>query len=148
MPTVPHIQKLEIFFAKSRKPLQKWLLLMYLWVRGYEEAEVAHDTAVCINFIGGFVRCAQRNSRKHQYCWEGLVLFVAESHKPKGLPNSKCGTSSSLHAYDDLLHRTIVVEAQKIHTGYSEWLTRQHIGHCSCSTRPFCYNTAANNTAV
>ena len=42
------------FFAKFRFPLQKWLLLMYLWVREYpikdaqEEAEVAHDTAVCI----------------------------------------------------------------------------------------------------
>ena len=42
------------FFAKSWLPLQKWLLLMYLWVREYpikdaqEEAEVAHDTAVCI----------------------------------------------------------------------------------------------------
>ena len=42
------------FFVKSRLPLQKWLLLIYLWVREYpikdaqEEAEVAHDTSVCI----------------------------------------------------------------------------------------------------
>ena len=26
-------------------------------------------------FIGGFARCAQLNSYKHQYCWEGLVLL-------------------------------------------------------------------------
>lgn len=26
-------------------------------------------------FIGGFTRCAQLNSWKHQYCWEGLVLL-------------------------------------------------------------------------
>ena len=42
------------FCEKSRLPLQKWILLMYLWVREYpikdaqEEAEVAHETAVSI----------------------------------------------------------------------------------------------------
>ena len=65
------------FFAKSRLPLQKWLLLMYLWVREYpikdaqEEAEVAQQFA----FIGGFARCVQLNSCKHHFFLEGLVLL-------------------------------------------------------------------------
>ena len=42
------------FFDKSRLPLKKWFLIMYLWVRQYpvtdvyEEAEVAEHTAIDI----------------------------------------------------------------------------------------------------
>ena len=42
------------FFAKSRLPLQKWVLLIYFWVRQYpvtdahEEAEVGEHTAIDI----------------------------------------------------------------------------------------------------
>ena len=44
----------DSFFDKSRLTLQKWLLLMYMWVRQYpvtdacEEAEVTEHTAIDI----------------------------------------------------------------------------------------------------
>ena len=64
------------FFAKSRLPLQKWLLLMYLWVREKMlKKRVKLLTTQQFVCIGGFARCAQPNSCKHQFCWEGLVLM-------------------------------------------------------------------------
>ena len=47
-------QKLQKFFAKSKLPLQKWLLILYLWAREYpvsdaaEEAEISSRVAIDI----------------------------------------------------------------------------------------------------
>ena len=80
------------FFAKSRLPLQKWLLLTYLWVREYpirdaqEEAEVAHDTAVCIYRWLREVCSTKLLQTPILLGGPGVVVQVDESlfrHKPK-----------------------------------------------------------------
>ena len=57
------------FFAKSRLPLKKWVLLIYFWVRQYpvtdahEEAEVGEHTA-----ISGCVKCTLKNYSEIHNC--------------------------------------------------------------------------------
>ena len=81
------------FFAKSRLPLQKWLLLMYLWVRqypvtdAYEEAEVGEHTAIDIYQWLREV-CSQKLITDPSIILggPGVVVQIDESlfrHKPK-----------------------------------------------------------------
>lgn len=81
------------FFAKSRLPLQKWLLLVYLWVRQYpvtdasEEAEVDEHTAIDVYQWLREV-CSQRLINDPDIVLGGpnIVVQIDESlfrHKPK-----------------------------------------------------------------
>lgn len=80
------------FFEKSRLPLQKWILLMYLWVREYpikdaqEEAEVAHETAVSIYRWLREVCSTKLLQTPTVLGGPGIVVQIDESlfrHKPK-----------------------------------------------------------------
>ena len=80
------------FFEKSRLPLQKWILLMYLWVREYpikdaqEEAEVAHETAVSIYRWLCEVCLTKLLQTPTVLGGAGIVVQIDESlfrHKPK-----------------------------------------------------------------
>ena len=63
------------FFSKSKLPLQKWLVLLYWWIRQYpvgdaaEEARVSRETAILMS-TSGFGKFALPSCLQHQLCWE------------------------------------------------------------------------------
>ena len=81
------------FFAKSRLPLQKWVLLMYLWVRqypvtdAYEEEEVGKHAAIDI-YLWLHEVCSQTLLSDPPIILGGprIIVQIDESlfrHKPK-----------------------------------------------------------------
>ena len=80
------------FFLKSRLPLQKWLLMLYLWAREYlvsdaaEEAEISSRVAIDIYQWLREVCTAKLLQTQIILGGPGVVVQIAESlfrHKPK-----------------------------------------------------------------
>ena len=80
------------FFSKSRLPLQKWLLMLYLWAREYlvsdaaEEAEISSRVAIDIYQWLREVCTAKLLQTQIILGGPGVVVQIAESlfrHKPK-----------------------------------------------------------------
>ena len=80
------------FFAKSRLPLQKWLLLIYLWARDYPVKDVAQeaeiDKNVACDILNWFreVCSLKLIQRDITLGGPGKIVQIDESlfrHKPK-----------------------------------------------------------------
>ena len=80
------------FFSKSRLPLQRWLLMLYLWAREYpvsdaaEEAEISSRVAIDIYQWLREVCTAKLLQTQIILGGSGVVVQIAESlfrHKPK-----------------------------------------------------------------
>ena len=80
------------FFSKSKLPLQKWMVLIYWWVRDYpvsdaaEEAHVGRDTTINVYQWLREVCTTKLLSMPIQLGAPGKVVQIDESlfrHKPK-----------------------------------------------------------------
>ena len=86
------IRNKSCFFSKSRLPLQKWLLMLYLWERenlvsdAVEEAEISSRVAIDIYQWLREVCTAKLLKTQIILGGPGVVVQIAESlfrHKPK-----------------------------------------------------------------
>lgn len=84
--------RVDSFFSKSRLPLQKWLLMIYLWARQYpvtdaaEEAEISARVAVDIYQWLREVCSTKLLQTRITLGGPGVVVQIDESqfrHKPK-----------------------------------------------------------------
>jgi hypothetical protein len=90
------------FFEKSRLPLQKWVILMYMWVRQYpvtdacEEAEVGEHTAIDVyQWLWEVCSQALLNGPPIIFGGQQTVVEIDESlfrHKPRVRKNVKLST--------------------------------------------------------
>ena len=44
--SVDSVSGTKVFFSKSRLPLQKWLLMLYLWAREYPVSDAAEEVEI------------------------------------------------------------------------------------------------------
>ena len=80
------------FFSRSKLTLQKWLILLYWWVRKYpvtdaaEEAKVEHNTAIAVYQWLREVCSTKLLQTRIQLGGNGVIVQIDESlfrYKPK-----------------------------------------------------------------
>ena len=77
------------FFSKSKLPLQKWLLLLYLWAREYRVSDAAEEAEISLRVAIEWLRevCTAKLLQTQMILGgPGVVVQIDESlfrHKPK-----------------------------------------------------------------